>query len=479
METDRLTRRAANLRRRTARACRLGVALCLLGCGEGEAPVTDSDAPLAGSSLVLLTLDTARADYFSVYGGPEGLTPNVDRLAAGGTVFENAYSQSNVTNPSHTAILTGLYGIDARILNNFTTFSFAESGSDTLASAFGKLGYRTAAFLAAPHLSLLALPGFDHAPQASNRARAGPIVNAACDWIREQRGEPFFAWVHLFDPHSPYHAPTAYRSQFYQGDPTRGPGPRFADRETFGRAADVVRQQFAEVRDPDYPLAMYRAEMRYVDDQVGELLGCLQQAGVAEKTGVILVADHGESLGEHDIFFGHGGLYEVSLRIPFVVRLPGLPDGNRVEGWATHVDIVPTLEALYGIRLESSSPRHGRALTEELQGQPGSGEPRVLIHEHANNLSVAARKGPWKLVIGIVDRWWYDTPVRLFNLEQDPDELRNVAEENPAIVAELEPLLRRWVEAGHWKLRNSTLEPDALERLRALGYLDDARGESP
>jgi len=465
---------------RSSRPARAGLAgsiaaLLLAGAaGAAEAP-----APLAGRNLILITLDTTRADYFSTYGGPAGLTPHLDALGAEGVVFENAYSQTNVTNPSHAAIFTGAYAIDLEILNNSTSFAGGGSGADTLAAAFQRAGYRTGAFPSTPHVSSrrLDLPGFDHEASISQDAVAATTVARSLAWIRSDDPRPFFAWIHFFDPHLPYQAPPGYPEQFYNSDPTRGKRPLLRTSAAFREAPRIARHEFRDVRDPYYPIAMYKAEIRYLDDEIGRLLEQLREAKLDATTGIVVIADHGESLGEHGIYYDHAGLFEATLHIPFLARLPGFPSGVRVAARVGQIDLAPTLERLYGVSLRPGLPRHGLDLSAAMRGLPaaeaGLGEERASVHEDAHNRVVMARRGPWKLIVSVSDPWFSRDRVSLFNLDDDPRETRNVADEHPEIVEALTPLVARWVAAGSWRKVDPDVDAREIERLRALGYVEE------
>lgn len=452
-----------------------------------------SGAELKGKNLILITVDTTRADYITCYGGPRDLTPNIDALAADGTLFQSAYSQTNVTNPSHTAILTGLFAIDSRVFENRTAFLDACPKGDTVPQAFKRAGYRTAGFPATPHLSkadeCLNLPGFDVYPAVPEGGGfdAAQIVDHVIEWLNTQKPEtPFFAWVHFFDPHMKYWPPEDYRNRFYPPgkDARAGGNPPLGDDDNFDRSPDIVKEQFKDVRDREYPPALYRGEIKYTDDQVGRLIKHLKSSGLYEKTGVVLVADHGESLGDHDVYYDHYGMFEPSMRIPFIVRLPGMPAGKKVAETVTHVDLAPTLCKLYGVELKQNDlPLHGIDLAASLKGSPNPAlsARQVTVHEDAYNRQVMALKGPWKLIHMNPPGPKYEWPtVLLFNIQTDPQEKNNLAEKNPEIVSELKGHIERWLQLGKFNPRQNAaggkpVQPNTEREktLKALGYMDD------
>ena len=182
---------------------------CSGGGGEpGGTDATGAASPprMAGKNLVLITCDTTRSDFVTCYGGEAGLTPNIDRLASQGVLFEEAYSQTNVTNPSHVSILSGLYAIQSEIMTNFRALP---EEVDILPSMFRRLGYTTGGFPAAPQLSsrLLNLPDFDRTFEVDEVVDADENVDRAIAWLEDSGAgtdgkPPFFLWLHLYDPHT-------------------------------------------------------------------------------------------------------------------------------------------------------------------------------------------------------------------------------------------------------------------------------------
>lgn len=472
------------------RSALLAIALILGGACSPSAPApdpADGTGPLSGRNLLFVTLDTTRADHLSCYGGPRGLTPHLDALAASGVRFDRATSQTNSTNSSHTALFSGLPAIESGVFNNETTLP---EGVDVLPEAFRRAGYRTGGFPAIPHVSsaLLDLPGFEETYALAQGISASEVTDRALDWIESVAGEPFFAWVHYFDPHTPYAPPTPIARLFYEGDPRGGDRPPLDESPAFARAPAIARRQFTGVRDPEYPRAMYRAEVHYTDREVGRLLDRLEALGIAPDTAVIVVADHGETLGEHRILYSHETLFETNLRIPFLARLPGFPGGIVVDAPVTHLDVAPTVAELFDVRLEDGRPRTGRSLVPWLRGKSPGATERVTVQEHADNRQVAVRRGPWKYVHRVAPGE-HDLPAEmLFRLDRDPRELRNLVDRDPGVAAALRAHADPWIRLGEWRRSNPRPGPGAseeeireFERMRRmlgeLGYLDDPPGE--
>ncbi len=466
----------------------LGLGPALFGCNAGDSPrealAPDPAAPLAGRNLLFITLDTTRADALSCYGAPAGTTPMIDQIGAEGTIFDRAYSQTNSTNSSHVAMFTGRHAIDTAILNNETT---APEDLETLPAAFQRYGYRTGGFPAIPHSSetLLDLPGFDTSYELATGIRARDVIDRAIDWITEPSDAPFFAWVHFYDPHTPYSAPPPYPQHFYKGDPWSGDGPPIETDPAFALSPVVSREQFTGLRDLSYPWEMYRAELRYTDDQIARLVARLKDEGLYDDTAIVIVADHGESFGEHDIYYSHFSLYDTNLVIPLVVRFPGFPVGVRSGATVTHLDLAPTLTAAFGISMDpvAASGFPGTSLLGALREDDSALQGReTFVHEHAYNNQVAVRRGPWKAIFRIVPSD-YDIPEeQLFHTDRDPGETRNLARRERDRLAEMRSVALRWIEQGAWTHSNEAPASEAdrrafeenRERLRRLGYLDYA-----
>ncbi len=437
------------------------------GCGR-ERPLAE------GMNLLLVTLDTTRVDFVSPFGGDPQITPQLQALADRSCVFTRAMSETNVTAPSHLTIMSGLRMIEHGIMTNQ---ALVPDRVDTLAEAMKRAGYRTAAFPAVEHVGTrMGWRGFDTLDQLDRVATAAEVSDRALKWLEEAVDSPFFVWVHYFDPHMPYQAPPEIAARFYQGDREAGDRPKITAHEFFSRTKRPRRliRWLGDTRDPAYPRAMYAAEIHYADRELGRLLAGLERFGRTSDTVVVVVADHGESLGEHGIFYGHDGIYEQQLRIPLIVHVPGLA-ASRSDVPVTTLDLVPSISELTGVRLRGELS--GLSLVPLLQGE-GSRALAArdrLVHQHAKNYSVALRQDGWKLIWPIFKR----DPVlpnqpELYHLREDPEELVDLAATNPERVRSMRRLLRPWIELGRVKRGDTPeLDEEALEQLRALGYVDD------
>lgn len=447
----------------------LALLLLLLTAGCGP------ERPLAqGMNVLLITLDTTRVDYVSPFGGEPRITPNLQALADRSTIFTRALSETNITSPSHMTIMSGLQMIEHGVMSNLAV---VPNGVDTLPEAMRRAGYRTAGVPAASHVALkMGWRGFEVLEDVSTVLTANEVSDRALRWLEEPDERPFFLWAHYFDPHTLYEPPADIAELFYDSDPEGGDGPKIAEHPYFTRKKYPGRivGWLGEIRDPAYPRSMYAAEIHYADRELGRLLDAVERLGLKEQTVVVVVADHGESLGEHDIFYSHQGIYEPQLRIPLIVHVPGL-DASSSDELVTTVDLAATISELTGVQLRHESS--GLSLVPLLLGSGDSSfdSRRAFVHQQGRNRAVALRQDGWKLIWPLFKRHRVlPSQPQLFNLRQDPDERVNLANEHPERVETMRRALRPWIELG---VVNRGDEPrvdaEAVEHLRSLGYLGD------
>ena len=391
-----------------------------------------------GLSVLLITVDTLRADAVGAYGNRSALTPWMDRLAARGVLFEDAHAHNVVTLPSHANILSGRYPLDHGVRDN-AGFRFPQ-GTETLATLLAARGYRTGAFVSAFPLASRfglgrgfevyedAFVGAGPRPAFVEQERPGPeTVALARRWIEAQQGQPFFCWVHVFEPHYPYAPPEPFASRF-RGDP-------------------------------------YHGEVAAADAALAPLLEPLLAAGDRGRTLVVLTADHGESLGEHGERT-HGILaYEATLKVPLILYEPRLFGARRVSGPVRHVDLLPTILDALSLPVPEGLP--GRSLL-----PLAAGEPAPPTTSYFEALSGRLNRG-WAPLTGVIrDRAKYiDLPIpELYDLQGDPQESRNLAEKSPQRLDEMRGLLAplRSADRGIDRRPESA---ETQERLRSLGYV--------
>ena len=417
-----------------------GAVVVWLWSGGARAPL---DERTADQNVLLVTIDTLRADALGSYGGPAA-TPNLDRLAAAGARFEFAHAHAVVTLPSHASILTGVYPFEHGIHDN-AGYRLPDD-SLTLAAMLRAEGFATGAFVGAfPLDSRFGLDnGFDvyddrfgHAEGPSDftiaERPAETVVAAARTWIESQRGR-WFAWVHLFDPHAVYRPPPPF--------------------------------------DARYAASPYHGEVAYTDHALGPLLATARAAG-ERPTLVVVTADHGEALGEHGERTHGLFAYESTLRVPLIVAQIGgtAPTGAEAEGVVSadpvrHVDIVPSV--LDALALPAPPALPGRSL---LEAAPSDAEP--LSYFEALSASLNRGWAPLRGVLAGRDKY-IDLPLpELYDLLADPAESNNLVAGRAAQARTLEALLADLPASD--PLDRRVVETAAvIERLRSLGYVGGA-----
>lgn len=338
--------------------------------------------------VLLVTLDTTRVDAIGAYGG-SAETPNIDRLASQGLLFEDAWTGCNSTLPAHVSMLTGLPVPAHGVPDNRSTLA---PEVRSLAQVFRSQGYHTAAAVSVHHLKAEFSGlgrGFDRyldvtpgAPRDGTHTLAG--VEA---WLAEWRDEgerPFFLWVHLFDPHTPYGPPPEFLARYAEG---REVPPRTTPDASVGRTRYTEEDGFlAGVTNADYARYLYEAGVAYTDHLVGRLFAELADHGLYERTLLVLTADHGESLGDNDVWYGHQMLYPPVMHVPLVVRHPqGESAGERVSSRVSTVDIARTLvETLALPGLEAAS---GSNLFDVARAPERHADRRVwFLHSHLDQV---------------------------------------------------------------------------------------------
>ncbi len=412
-------------------------------------------------NVLLFTFDTTRADFIGCYGKDSARTPHLDRLAAEGFLFEHAYASNPVTQASHSTILTGVYPMVHGVRDN--TFFHLPEERVTLAERLKAAGYATAAAVGGFPLTVEfgTAQGFDFydddlkAASSDFRGRpvqrrfatwyderpAGHVNDAILPWLRERGGEPFFAWLHYWDPHEPHIAPAPY-GQLFTHDP-------------------------------------YQGEIAYADESLGALLRELDRLGELERTLIVMTSDHGEGRQEHREMTHAFLAYDTTIHVPLIFKVPGKGGASRIAERAGTVDIVPTVLDLVG--LEVPADLQGRSLVPLMDGGEGEGRNRRPYYSesmsprlsHSSGELRAFFLGPWKYIFG--------PRPELFHLDDDPRELDDLAAQRPEQRARMEAALVHFL-AAHQSPDAADAAYEASEetkrRLAALGYLS-AGGEGP
>ena len=485
----------------------------LLACAAGTGcRGTRSEDPRA-ASLLLITVDTLRADHLGAYGYPRAATPHIDRLAQESVVFEHAYCAIPKTNPSLASLMTGLYPQSHGILELAVALPDAH---DTLAERLAAAGYEAAGVVGQYNLvrRLGFAQGFDtyvddfppvppggdilgvFTPWAEKRAEA--VADAALAWLEEPRDAPFFLWVHFMDPHAAYDPPPDWAPP--AGPDSDYPATPLAPEEIFKQA------YVPDERSLSYYLRHYDAEIRYLDDQVGRLLDALARRADGDDTWVVFTADHGEYMGDRDWpafaspdgservrvpHFHHGAtVSDGETRVPLLVRPPARAADavapRRVDEVVSLVDVLPTLIEVLGL---PAADVDGRSFADLLSGGEPAEARVAILYAHESN-AVALRTRDWKLVAhpegSLADyfRGRRAPPAGgglfLYAEETLDEGVNHVTAEPEARNAMLQRLFST-LETLRTRRLQRGVEPDAAAeddealraRLRALGYVED------
>lgn len=392
-------------------------------------------------NILLFTLDTTRADHLGCYGYEIAQTPVLDRLAAEGVVYENAFCNVPLTLPSHTTMLTGLLPPEHGLRINGE--KSLNPSVPTLQKLFKKEGYDTAAFLASYVLNAKfgLAPDFDVYNDDVNLGddetglrsyRPGDeVVEAVLPWLNDssRRRSPFFCWIHLFDPHKPYHA----------------------HEDLFGDRFKLV----------------YDAEVAFMDMQIGRVIDAVEKNGLRTNTWLIFVGDHGESLGEHGELYHGNTLYNSAIHVPFIIVPPTGKDagGRRIPENVSLNDLFPTIVSIFDLQVEDDIERKGWVVYPDVPGKP-----RTL---YAETLEPFYQYGWSPLAAVISNHWKYIKAPReeLYDMHADSGEIRNIIQRYPGVYASLKDQLQLAMDTMNVQVAEHVAMTDEERRtLESLGY---------
>lgn len=448
--------------------------LLVLAPACGGAPPPGASTP-AGSArrtpnVVIITVDTLRADRVGAYGSESAATPSIDRLAARGVRFERAYAPFPKTNPSLCSLMTGRYPSAHGVRRNGAHLPETEL---TMAELLDAAGYETVAFISnhVMHSRYGLAQGFriynedlpDPIPTRDSMERtAGSLVDAVLGWARGPErggGAPLLLWVHFIDPHGPY-TPPAF-SWPGAGDPEEA---RSLPVSATNDGLDVIPayQALPGVSASGEYIARYDAEVEHMDRELGRLLEGLESAGILPGAYVIFAADHGESLGDHGRWFQHGSsLYDPQIRIPMLVSGPGIEPGVR-QATVSSIDILPSLLDLLGLQVYGGI--QGISLRRTLEERGTEPDERIIHAELERNY--AAIRSTEKLI-------WDSRGggMELYALDRDPGESTDLSAAGGVSRAVLAAAAGKFARENTRDVPSDESE-ETLEVLRSLGYVD-------
>ena len=402
-------------------------------------------------NLLFFGVDSLRRDHMSTYGYGRLTTPHLTRFAADGSLFLHHFSPSIPTTPAYASMLTGMdcFGTDVVALRHQGGLG---GHVQTLAEVLGERGYSTTCvgFTGNPSArgfqKYLDYPGWG--PNESGRSPKAENLNAVT--LPELRrlaaaDEPFFLFLRHMDPHSPYLPPRPFERAFYGGDEFAPENRSMEPVYAFKPFCDYLRSWIPEgCTDQEYVTAQYDGALAYLDACVQNILTTLDALGAREDTLVVLTADHGETLYEHECWFDHHGLYECTLTVPLILRFPGrVPAGMRLPDYSLISDIMPTVLDLLGVR--TKLPFTGRSLVPLLRGKALPRLTEFYLTEATWMRKHGWRTPEWKLIHALEPDFHFKPEVELYNLIRDPLELHNVAAQEPGVVTLLEERLQAWI----------------------------------
>ena len=474
--------------------------------------------------LIYIDIDTLRPDHLGCYGYPRATSPNIDALAAEGVLFGNVHASDTPCLPSRTALLTGRFGIRNGVVNHGGVDADPVIGGpdrqfwsriqiDSFPSCLKRAGMHTVSVssFAQRHSAFHWYAGFDEGLNVGKYGleTADEVFAIAEDWLTRRGAEDnWFLHVHFWDPHTPYRAAESYGEPF-AGQPIpawlteavraghwQGAGPHSAQ-ECSGFAPKpnerlLFPRQPQQIPDMAGVRAMfdgYDTGVLVADEYVGKLMTLLEQLGVRGDTAIMLSSDHGETLGELNIYGDHQTADQCVTRVPMILKWPGLEGGRRLDALHYQIDVSASLVELLGQRV----PRawDGVSFADSLRAGTDQGREYLVVSQGAWTCQRAARFDDWILISTMHDGYHLFDQLMLFDLAADPHEQTNLADNRPDVVGRGLAILERWfaemaptaapcrdplvnviAEGGPYHVRGQL--PAYLERLRATGRADKA-----
>lgn len=486
--------------------------------------------PLNDYNIILISVDTARADFYGCYGNQAVSTPSMDALASEGVLFENFYSNINATLPAHSSIMTGLYPAQHGVARNSMRLA---ASNLTLPEFLATKNYKTAAFIGSFILS--STFGFNQGFHVFNETfkvpspqyvehnitigagkklnrivhktnvrqitrKAEEVNEAFFHWLDQYGKEKFFAFIHYYDPHFPYIPPRKWYKKYLASIPPGIPLTQVErnrvestfqkkiDRNLIFRSSEIGSAAYNE--EINALLKLYLSEIEYTDHAIGQVIDRLEKKNLRSRTILLVTADHGENLVEHwdmNEFFGHGSLtFETETRVPFIISCPGvIPKAKRVKQIASHVDIFPTVAELIGAKslpgmkgvslvpdlLGDRAPLHRPIYSEACQPYVNWQRDHPAVGWLNQQNSASIRWGDYKYIS--MPRKLYEAAFQISNdRTEEEDILRELSKQKPELLIALRNGLQDWrnkLVAGNLDV-NFQLSEEDREKMESLGY---------
>jgi arylsulfatase A-like enzyme len=403
-------------------------------------------------NIILLGIDSLRADHMSAHGYARTTTPHLEKFAAQGTLFEQHFSPHIPTTSAYANMLTGLDCFRTQVVALRHKGEMHE-GAVPLQAFLKQAGYTTTCVgFNSPSVrgfdTYLEFEGWGAGPDGfSHKAEnLNAVTLPELDRL-SKTGQPFFLFMRHMDPHSPYLPPPPFQRMFYQGnelDPAKDSMKPVMEFKPF---CDYFASWMPEgITDAKYEVAQYDAAISYMDACIQSIFEAIEELGLVENTIVVVTADHGETLDEHECWFDHHGTYDNTLHVPLIIRYPGkVPAGKRVSGYSSMMDLVPTLLEL--AEIEVAQEFDGKSLLPLATGDVLTHAPEFYFTECTWMRKHGWRTPEWKLILALEPDFHFKPPIELYNLLTDPEENVNVAEENPDVVVFLKGRMDAWIAA--------------------------------
>ncbi len=423
-------------------------------------------------NVILIALDTLRADHVGLYGYKKPTSPSLDRFSDKSIAFENFFAPGIPTQPTYTTLVTKQYSITHGIVTHGGKEK-VNPGSPWLPEIMLQSGYATSAV---DNLALMRnwfLRGYEFyinpsiAKNYSQVVSAEDVTKRALEWLETYHKERFFLFVHYWDPHTPYIPPdeNLIHSLYPEGkNPFRSEDDRMEEfyNTPHGKewSKTWLRKNGKLIKDPEFVEALYDAEIRYMDDYLGNFFVFLENKNLLENTIVIILSDHGEIMYRHPGFFDHHGLYEGNIHCPLIIYVPEAQP-RRVNNLIQHVDIAPTILELLGILVPSTM--EGKSAAAHIKGESEEALSSTLYTQECTyQAKWGIRTSQYKLILSRGEDDIHGLPpVELYDLEKDPDEQENIADKRRELAEELKGKLENWIEIMAQK---NNLREDPLKK---------------
>ena len=406
-------------------------------------------------NLIVLGVDSLRADHMSLYGYPRLTTPHIDKYMRDAAVFTRHFCPSVPTTSGYSSMLTGLdcFGDGVVALRHEGDMA---PGARTLAETLGDAGYETVCLGFTGNAASRGFQKYLDFEGTWKGWEGRPLRKAEnlnlvalpeLDRLAKQ-DKPFFFFMRHMDPHSPYLPPSPYDMMFYQGDYADPANHSLDPVYAFKPFAQYLASWFPpDCTDKDFVIAQYDGEIAYMDACMAQIFEKIRLLGLEENTLVVLTSDHGETLYDHDCYFDHHGTYDCTLTIPLAFRMPGRVAAGRHDIYTQHPDVVPTILDILGIPLPGNHPVTGHSVRKAIDGYPCEQTTEFYITEATWMRKHGWRTPEWKLIHALEPDFHFKPEIELYNLVDDPEENHNLAAERPEIVKMLEDRMQAHIKA--------------------------------